>query len=138
MARTLMCEIITPERIVYSNEVEFVVAPAVDGEVGILPLHAPLVSALKPGEIRVRYDGDRVEWFAVAGGYIQMHEDKVIILADAAAAASQIDVDRVRTAMEHVRQRMAELPHDDEALQCEAERELKWCEAQIAVGGKAR
>lgn len=138
MARTLLCEIITPERIVYTNEVEMVVAPTIDGEVGILPLHAPLVSALKPGEIRVRHDGDHVEWFAVAGGYIQVHEDKVIILADAAVASSQIDVARAREALQHAQQRMSDLPHEDDALRSECERDLKWCEAQIAVGGKQR
>lgn len=137
MARTLRCEIITPERIVYTNEVEMVVAPTIDGEVGILPLHAPLVSALKPGEVRVRF-GDEVEWFAVAGGYIQVHEDKVIVLADAAAAASQIDVGRARQALELAQQRIRGLPRDEDAQRTEVERELKWCEAQIAVGGRKR
>ena len=137
-ARTLLCEIITPERIVYTNEVDMVVAPTIDGEVGILPLHAPLVSALKPGEIRVKHGAEHYEWFAVAGGYIQVHEDKVIILADAATASSQIDVARAREALELAQKRMSELATDDEAMRTECERELKWCEAQIAVGGKKR
>jgi F-type H+-transporting ATPase subunit epsilon len=83
-----------------------VVAPTIDGEIGILPLHAPLVSALKPGEIRVMFGDDKVEWFAIAGGYIQVHEDKVIVLADQAAASSQIDVERARQALEEARRRM--------------------------------
>ncbi len=136
MARTLLCEIVTPERIVYTNEVEMVVAPTIDGEIGILPLHAPLVSALKPGEIRVRFDGDEVEWFAVAGGYVQVHEDKVIILADAAAASSQIDVERARSAKELAEKRLAELPQDAEADIDACERDLKWCEIQLEVAGK--
>ena len=124
MARTLICEIITPERIVYTNEVEMVVAPAVDGEIGILPLHAPLVSPLQPGEVRVKWDGEKeVEWFAVAGGYIQVHEDKVIILADNAVPASQIDVDRAQQSAELARERMAALPAEEDAERsaCEAE-----------------
>ncbi|MBA4370899.1 MAG: ATP synthase F1 subunit epsilon [Coriobacteriaceae bacterium] len=137
MARTLLCEIITPERIVYTNEVDMVVAPTIDGEIGILPLHAPLVSALKPGEIRVRHSGDQTEWFASAGGYIQVHEDKVIILADAAVASSQVDVERVRAAMDLARQRMSELPHDDELVD-ECARDLKWCEVQLEVGGRRK
>jgi F-type H+-transporting ATPase subunit epsilon len=56
MARILLCEIVTPERIVYTNEVEMIVAPALDGELGILPLHAPMVAALKAGEVRAKYD----------------------------------------------------------------------------------
>ncbi len=136
MARTLLCEIVTPERIVYTNEVKMVVAPTIDGEIGVLPLHAPLVSALKPGEIRVRYGDDEVEWFAVAGGYIQVHEDKVIILADHAIAASQIDVERARSALELTEKRMAELPKDATGEINSCELELKWCEVQLEVAKK--
>jgi len=135
--RTLLCEIVTPERIVFTSEARMVVAPTIDGEVGILPLHAPLVSALKPGEIRVRYEEDEVDWFAISGGYIQVHEDKVIILADHAASASQIDVDKARRALELAQQRMHELPVES-AEHDAVERELKWCEAQLAVADKRK
>ena len=138
MERTLLCEIVTPERIVYTNEVRMVVAPTIDGEIGILPLHAPLVSALDPGEIRVMHSGDKVEWFAIAGGYIQVHEDKVIILADQAEAASQIDVERARQALEHTKRLMEELPHDAETEIDQCEADLKWCEMQIKVAEKGR
>lgn len=137
MARTLLCEIVTPERIVYTNEVEMVIAPTLDGEVGILPLHAPLVTVLRPGELRVRYNDNKdVEWFAVSGGYLQVHEDKVIVLADAAEHSSRIDVDRARQAKEYAEARMAELkerPREerDGAVECEAD--LKWCEVQLQV-----
>jgi len=137
MARTLLCEIVTPERIVYTNEVEMVIAPTLDGEVGILPLHAPLVTVLRAGELRVRYNDNKdVEWFAVAGGYLQVHEDKVIVLADAAEHASRIDVERARQAKALAEQRMAEIkerPVDerDDADACEAD--LKWCELQLQV-----
>lgn len=142
MQRTLLCEIVTPERIVYTSEVSMVVAPTIDGEIGILPLHAPLVSALRAGEIRVRYGNDEVEWFAVSGGYIQVHMDKVIILADQAASASQIDVERARHALELAQKRMSEIREGDAGDDttgfdsCEAD--LKWCELQIEVGGKRR
>lgn len=135
MARTLICEIVTPERIVYTNEVEMVVAPTIDGEIGILPLHAPLVSVLKPGEIRVKWNADKdVEWFAVSGGYIQVHEDKVIILADQAEVASRIDVDRARQALERTKQRLAEIAEGDRAEIDQSERDLRWFEVQVAVG----
>jgi len=140
MARTLMCEIITPERIVYTNEVEMVVAPTIDGEIGVLPLHAPLVSALRPGEVRVKWDNEKeVEWFAVAGGYIQVHEDKVIILADHAVVASQIDVERARQALEHAKERMAALPPEADEVEVDTmQAELKWCEMQIEVAGRRK
>ncbi len=79
MARTLLCEIVTPERIVYHNEAQMVIAPAVDGEIGILPLHAPLVTTLKAGEIRVKVDDKETDWIATSGGYLQVHEDKVTV-----------------------------------------------------------
>jgi F-type H+-transporting ATPase subunit epsilon len=138
MSRTLLCEIVTPERIVYTSEARMVVAPTIDGEIGILPLHAPLVSGLKPGEIRVRYENDEVEWFAISGGYIQVHEDKVIVLADHAAASSQIDVEHARKAMELAQKRMSELPGDSDSEKDACELELKWCEAQLAVADKRK
>lgn len=137
MARTLLCEIVTPERIVYTNEVEMVVAPTLDGEVGILPLHAPLVTVLRPGELRVRFNDNKdVEWFAVSGGYLQVHEDKVIVLADAAEHSSKIDVDRARRAKELAEARMAEIkqrPREEREGASECEADLKWCEVQLQV-----
>jgi len=132
VARTLVCEIVTPERIVYTNEVEMVVVPTIDGEIGILPLHVPLVGALKPGEVRIKF-GDTTEWFAVAAGYIQVHEDKVIILADDAVIASQIDVERARQAKALAEQRLAELDSRGDEVD-DLVRDLKWAEVQIAVG----
>ena len=137
MARTLLCEIVTPERIIYTNEVEMVIAPTLDGEIGILPLHAPLVTVLRAGELRVRYNDNKdVEWFAVSGGYLQVHEDKVIVLADAAEHASRVDVERARRAKELAEQRMADLKEKPlmertELDECEAD--LKWCELQLQV-----
>ena len=136
MQRTLLCEIVTPERVVYRDEVRMVVAPTIDGEIGIMPLHAPLVSALKSGEIRVMYPDNKVEWFAVAGGYIQVHEDKVIVLADQAAAGSQIDAEYARRALDEARERLreAEGSTEEEVDACVAD--LNWCEIQASVAGK--
>lgn len=134
MPRTLICEVVTPERIVYTNEVEMVIAPTIDGEVGILPLHAPLVSVLRPGEVRVKWNDQKdVEWFAVSGGYIQVHEDKVIILADQAIPVSQIDVERAQNAVELAKQRLAELNTEDVAEVDACERDLNWCEMQVEL-----
>jgi len=139
MARTLLCEIVTPEKIVYTNEVEMVIAPTLDGEVGIMPLHAPLVTVLRPGELRVRYNDNKdVEWFAVSGGYLQVHQDKVIVLADAAEHASRVDVERATRAKELAEQRMAEmkakpLMERETAAIDECEADLKWCEIQLQV-----
>ena len=139
MARTLLCEIVTPERIVYSSEVRMVVAMTTTGEVGILPLHSPLVSTLAAGEVRLKTGDGAADWehFAVAGGYLQVHEDKVIILADAALAASQIDKARAMESLERVRERLNALPTDAEDERSECERDLHWCEMQIKTAEKA-
>jgi F-type H+-transporting ATPase subunit epsilon len=135
--RTLLCEVITPERVVYRDEARMVVAPTIDGEVGIMPLHAPLVSVLKPGEIRIRRGKDEVEWAAVSGGYLQVHEDKVIVLADDAAMAGQIDVEAARQAQQRVQARLDESGERDEQDVDRLERDLRWCEVQLQVAKKS-
>jgi F-type H+-transporting ATPase subunit epsilon len=120
---------------VYTHEAQMVVAPTVDGEIGVLPLHAPLVTLLKAGEIRVKIDDNETDWIATSAGYLQVHEDKVIILADRAALASQIDVERAREAKAAIEQRLNELPEGERG---ECIDDLNWCEVQISVAGKAR
>ena len=138
MTRTLLCELVTPERIVYSNEVLMVVAMTTTGEIGILPLHAPLVSTLATGEIRMKTGDQPSDWetFAVAGGYIQVHEDKVLVLADAAVPASQIDKARAQESLDRVRERLATLPADAQDERSECERDLNWCQLQVKAADK--
>jgi F-type H+-transporting ATPase subunit epsilon len=141
MARTLLCEIVTPERIVYTHEAVFVVAPTTDGEVGIMPLHQPIVAALKPGEVRVQYGDEKEwEWFAISGGYIQVHEDKVIILADDAVNASKIDAERAKHSLELAKARMSELGSKevDDIERSALERDLAWAEMQMEIAAKRR
>jgi F-type H+-transporting ATPase subunit epsilon len=133
MARTLIAEIVTPERILYSNEVRMVVATTPTGEVGILPLHAPIVTQLAAGEVRLQIGEGATDWeaFSVSGGYMQVHEDKVIVLADAAVSVSQIDKARALESKELVSARLAGLPEeaDDEREECM--RDLRWCDIQL-------
>jgi F-type H+-transporting ATPase subunit epsilon len=139
MARTLLCEIVTPERITYTNEVEMVVVPALDGELGVLPLHAPLVAALKAGEVRVKI-GDDTDWFAISGGYLQVHMDKAIILADDAVSSSQIDVERAKQAQALIREQLDALKAKDAASEDRdrLEADLAWAETQIKVGAHGK
>ena len=92
----LRLEIVTPERRVLDTEVDSVTVPTASGEVGILPSHAPLVSALKPGVLAFTIKGvtDRL---AVSGGFLEVNADKVAILADTAETAEEIDIDAART-----------------------------------------
>ena len=140
MTKTLLCEIVTPERIVYKNEVRLVVAMTTTGEVGILPLHAPLVATLALGEIRLQYGDSAADWetFSVSGGYIQVHEDKVLVLADDAVLVSQIDAARARESVQLIEERLASLPEDAVDERAEAARDLAWYEQQIKAVEKQR
>ena len=76
-------EIITAERRVYSDDVDLVIAPGLEGQLGILPHHAPLMSSLQPGELIIRKDGEET-YLAVSGGFLEVLENQVTVLADAA------------------------------------------------------
>jgi F-type H+-transporting ATPase subunit epsilon len=94
----LTVEIITGERIVYqASDVDMVMAPGAAGALGILPGHAKLVSLLSSGELRIRHAGTE-DFFVVFGGFIEVTDNKVIVLADTAERASEIDLSRASTA----------------------------------------
>jgi F-type H+-transporting ATPase subunit epsilon len=137
MARTLLCEIVTPESILYTNEVQMVVATTPEGEIGILPLHAPIVTTLAPGEVRLRFGDASADWefFSIAGGYLQVHEDKVIVLADAAVPLSQIDAVRARESADRIKERLGELPAESGERE-NLLRDLNWAEVQLRVAEK--
>lgn len=98
-------ELVTPERIVYSDdEVEMVIAPGADGELGILPNHAPLLAALGIGELRVR-KGAEEESFAVHGGFLEVLANRVIVMARLAERAGEIDVARAEAARARAEER---------------------------------
>ena len=102
----MLLEIITAEAKVYSDDVDVVVAPGIDGELGILPHHAPLMTALQPGEIMVRKDMEET-YLAVTGGFLEVIGNKVTVLADAAERSDEIDEERARIAMEKAQERIA-------------------------------
>ena len=93
----LHLEIVTPERMAYSDEVDMVLVPGVEGEMGILPHHTPLVSLLGLGELKIRKGGQE-ESFAIAGGFLQVRPDKVVVMAETASLASEIDLEKAQEA----------------------------------------
>lgn len=93
----LQLEIVTPERLAYSDEVDSVQLPGATGELGILPHHTPLVSMLGVGELRIRKGGAE-ESFAIVGGFLQVRPDKVVVMAETADLASEIDLERAQEA----------------------------------------
>ena len=93
----LLLEIVTPERLAYSDTVDAVNLPGSEGRLGVLPHHAPLVSMLGVGELRIRKDGVE-ESFAIVGGFLQVRPDKVVVMAETADMASEIDLEKAQEA----------------------------------------
>jgi F-type H+-transporting ATPase subunit epsilon len=93
----IQLEIVTPERLVYEDEVDSVNVPGIEGELGILPHHAPLVSILGFGELRIRKGGAE-ESFAIVGGFVQVRPDKVVVMAETADLAAEIDLEKAEEA----------------------------------------
>jgi len=104
MAKTRL-EIVTAERVVFSDEVEVVVAPGVEGQLGILPHHAPLMTILLPGELLVRKGGEEF-YLAISGGFLEVRPDRVIVLADAAERVEEIDIARAEEAKRRAEERL--------------------------------
>ena len=94
---SIQLEIVTPERLAYSDTVDAVVLPGSEGELGVLPHHTPLVSLLGVGELTIRKGGEE-ELFAIAGGFLQVRPDKVVVMAETAEIDSDIDLERAQKA----------------------------------------
>jgi F-type H+-transporting ATPase subunit epsilon len=104
MAKTRL-DIVSAERVVFSDEVEVVVAPGVEGQLGILPHHAPLMTILLPGELLVRKGGEEF-FLAISGGFLEVRPDRVIVLADAAERVEEIDIARAEEAKRRAEERL--------------------------------
>ena len=103
----LLLEIVTPERQVFSDEVDSVVCPGIEGELGVLPHHAPLLTTLGFGELRIRRAGEE-EFFAIAGGFLQVRPDRVVVMAETADIASEIDLEKANEARREAEKALAE------------------------------
>jgi len=119
MMATLRLEIITAERQVLADDIDILVAPGIEGELGILPHHAPLMTMLQPGELLIRKDGEET-YMVVTGGFLEVRPDKVIVLADACERAEEIDVARAEEAKRRAEERLKTRPPDMEAASIEA------------------
>jgi F-type H+-transporting ATPase subunit epsilon len=112
---TIRCEIVSQDRTVFTGDVDIVVLPGAAGEMGILPKHAPVLTALKYGIIKVR-KGGKEEVFTVAGGIAEVQPDIVTVLADAAENVQEIDIARANTARLRAEEALAKgVPADNDA-----------------------
>ncbi|HEY41753.1 MAG TPA: F0F1 ATP synthase subunit epsilon [Dehalococcoidia bacterium] len=116
---TIRLDIVTAEHLVFSDDVDIVVAPGIDGELAILPHHAPLMTMLQPGELRVRKGGEET-FMAITGGFLEVRPDRVTILADAAERAEDIDAARAEEAKRRAEARLSGKLTDADMVRAEA------------------
>ena len=113
MANTLKLEIVTPEEKVYSEDVEMVTLPGVEGEIGVYPNHVPLMTQLVAGEVAVRKAG-QLSYLAVGDGFVEIRGDRVSILTDMAISADKIDLAAAEEARKRAESRLAEKLEDED------------------------
>ena len=118
MAR-IKLDIVTAERAVYSDEVDLIVAPGVEGQLGILPHHAPLMTMLQAGELVVKKGGEE-HFLTVTGGFLEVRPDRVIILADASERVDEIDIARAEAAKKRALERLQKRTPDVDIASAQA------------------
>lgn len=110
---TLHLEIITIEKKLFDDHVSMVIAPGSEGVMGILPRHTPLITALTYGELQIKRQGQEDEFFAVGGGFMEVQPNHVIVLADAAEYAEEIDIERAEAARRRAEEILAAAKDED-------------------------
>ncbi len=130
-------EVITPERKVYEDDVDMVIAPGSEGYLGILPRHAPLLTALGPGEFRVKKGGVE-EVLAVFGGFMDVRADRVVVLTEAAEPVEEIDAQRAQAARDRAREMLAQAGMLSAADEARARAALQRALVRIRVSERRR
>ena len=133
----LLLEIITPEKVVYKDEVQEVIAPTVDGEIAILPNHINLLTQINPGELIVR-KGSINHSIAITGGFLEVSNNKVSIVANYAIKAQDIEVARAQEAKKRAEKIMNEKTTDNELRMAQAEMIKAILELKVATKHKRR
>jgi F-type H+-transporting ATPase subunit epsilon len=133
----LHLEVITPERKVYEDDVDMVIAPGSEGYLGILPHHTPLLTALGPGEFRVKKGGVE-EVLAVFGGFMDVRPDRVIVLTEAAEPAEEIDTARAQAARARAQETLAQAATLSAADEARARAELQRALVRLRVSERRR
>lgn len=126
--KTIKFEVVTPERVVLREDVAQATVPTKDGEITVLPEHIPLISILKPGIIEVKKTDGKRDVIAVSGGFIDVLKNKIVILADTAELAEEIDLEKAEEARKRAEKIKGEAMHRDDvdfiSLSSQIEKEL--------------
>jgi F-type H+-transporting ATPase subunit epsilon len=141
MAKSFKCEIVSAEAAIFSGEIERIIANGLMGELGILPGHAPLLTELQPGPVRVIFDGGQEESYYVSGGFLEVQPDVVTILADAATRAHDINEaaaeEARQQALKHLNDKSSELDYTRAAAElAEAVAQLRTIQQLRKKAGK--
>lgn len=131
----LQLEVVTPEKQLFSGEVDLVLAPGAEGQLGILPHHAPLMAALTVGELVARR-GEEELLFAIHGGFIQVLSDRVIVLADVGERADEVDAERAEKARREAEELLKKKPPPE--LRAEAMMALRKAQLRLRVARRQR
>lgn len=116
---TVKLDIVTAEKLIYSGDVDIVIAPGSEGQLGILPHHAPLMTALDAGELIAR-KGTEEYTLAISGGFLEVLPDRIIVLADSAERAEEIDISRAEEAKKRAQDSLAHSASQVEVAAAEA------------------
>lgn len=135
MNHAFRLEIVTPERIVLQQDAASVVVPGSEGSLGILANHAPLMAELTVGELKVRDADGREEHFAISGGFMEVADNNVRILADSAEKAEEIDVPRAEQAVVRARERLSSADTSTDLLRAEIALKRALNRLRVAQGG---
>jgi len=134
MADKIRLRVVTPSRLLLDDVVDEVTAPGALGEFGVLPDHIAFLTLLVPGEMSYK-EGTARHYLAISGGYAEVLDNVMTVLAPAAEFAGEINTDRVRQAKESAEKRMAELNYEDKEFNS-AEASLQWANARLQVASK--
>jgi F-type H+-transporting ATPase subunit epsilon len=131
MSNQITLEMVTPEKVAWSAPADFVVLPALEGEMGVLPGHAPFLVQLAPGEVRVTEKGE-VKSFAVSGGFAEVKDGVVSLFAETAEMSNAIDVERARQSLERSKAEVVK-PGLDATTLAEIEASIRRAQVRLRV-----
>ncbi len=134
MASKIKLDIVTPEKVLFSDEIEILIARAIDGDIGILPGHTPLVTGLKTGVLKIRRDGEEA-LIAISDGFMEVQPEQINLVVRTAELPEEIDVERAQSAMERAQKRLDD-KKDEKINVARAEGALERAIARIKVSGR--
>lgn len=134
--KALTLELVTPEKVAWSAPADFVVLPAANGEMGVLPGHMPFLVQLGAGEVRIK-EGEQIKRFAVSGGFAEIKDDVISLFAETAEAADQINAERARQALEKAKAESSK-PNIDPEHMAEIEAAVRRAQIRLRVARRGQ